>query len=124
MKTKVIQTIWTAESYDIFETICATPHFDDLIDILYDEGYLQGSTFTTERKTLKELYELAKYYKKKIVCTSDMYLPSDVIYNILKKNDYIIDKLYLSSSILIRFLIWFVLKFEYLPYSFGIFLIL
>ena len=56
MKTKVIQTIWTAENYDIFETICATPHFEDLIDILCDEGYLNDLTYTTEGGTLKELY--------------------------------------------------------------------
>lgn len=56
MKTKVIQTIWTAEDFDIHETICATPHFDDLIDILYAEDYLHGSTYTIKGKTLKELY--------------------------------------------------------------------
>lgn len=60
MKTKVIQTIWTAEDFDIHETICATPHFDDLIDILYDTGYLYESLYTTEEeteeKTLKEIY--------------------------------------------------------------------
>lgn len=57
MKTKLIQTIWTAEDFDIHETICATPHFEDLIDILYDEGYLYESVYTTtEGKTLIELY--------------------------------------------------------------------
>lgn len=55
MKTKVIQTIWIAEYY-LFETICATPHFDDLIDILYDKGYLNESTCTIKKETLKELY--------------------------------------------------------------------
>ena len=61
MKTKLIQTIWTAEDFDIHETICATPYFEDLIDILYDEGYLHGALYTTEDepfedKTLEELY--------------------------------------------------------------------
>lgn len=56
MRTKLIQTIWTAENYDIYETICATPHFEDLIDILCDEGYLYGALDTTEDETLEELY--------------------------------------------------------------------
>lgn len=56
MKTKVIQTIWIAEDFDIHETICATPHFDDLIDILCSTGYLHASIYTVRGKTLKELY--------------------------------------------------------------------
>lgn len=56
MKTKVIQTIWIAEDFDIHETICATPHFEDLIDILYDIGCLHESIYTIEGRTLKELY--------------------------------------------------------------------
>ena len=56
MKTKVIQTIWIAEDSYIHETICATPHFDDLIDILCAEDYLNESTYTIKGGTLKELY--------------------------------------------------------------------
>ena len=56
MNLKVIQTIWTAEDYNIHETVCATPHFEDSIDILYNTGYLHESTYTTEEGTLKELY--------------------------------------------------------------------
>jgi predicted choloylglycine hydrolase len=56
MKTKLIQTIWTAEDFDFHEIICATPYFEDLIDILYDTGCLHESIYTIEGKTLKELY--------------------------------------------------------------------
>lgn len=56
MNLKVIQTIWIAEDYNIHKTVCATPYFKDLIDILCDEGYIHESTYTTERATLKELY--------------------------------------------------------------------
>lgn len=56
MKIEFIQTIWIAEDSYFHKTVCATPYFNDLIDILCAKGYLQGSTFTTERKTLKELY--------------------------------------------------------------------
>lgn len=56
MKTKVIQTIWTAEDSYIDETVCATPHFEDLIDILCAKDYLHESVYTNKEKTLKELY--------------------------------------------------------------------
>lgn len=61
MRFKTIQTIWTAEDFDIHDTICATPYFEDLIDILCDAGYLHGDLYTTEDepfedKTLEELY--------------------------------------------------------------------
>ena len=56
MKTKLIQTIWIAEDFDIHETICATPYFEDLIDILCGTGYLHKSIYTIRGRTLKELY--------------------------------------------------------------------
>lgn len=56
MRFKLIQTIWTAEDCDIHETICATPYFEDLIDILCDAEYLHESIYTIEGGTLKELY--------------------------------------------------------------------
>lgn len=56
--------------------------------------------FCTRRNTAYELYQLALYLNKKVICTSDMYLPEKVILTILNKNGYDkISKLYLSSSI-------------------------
>ena len=55
--------------------------------------------FCYARKTAMEIYELAKYLDKKIVCISDMYLPIETIKKILSKNGYDIEKIYLSSEI-------------------------
>jgi len=53
--------------------------------------------FCTQRKTGHELYELCKALGKKVICTSDMYLPRNVIEEILNKNGYNqVDKVYLS----------------------------
>ncbi len=46
-----------------------------------------------------EIYELAKYLNKEVICTSDMYLPIGTIRKIIEKNGYIIEKIYLSSQI-------------------------
>ena len=55
--------------------------------------------FCIARKTAKEIYELALYLNKKVICISDMYLPIDVIQEILRKNNYEIENIYLSSEI-------------------------
>lgn len=48
----------------------------------------------------KEIFDLALYLNKRVIITSDMYLPEAVIGDILSKNGYLgIEKLYLSSSI-------------------------
>ena len=52
------------------------------------------------RATGKELYELAKFAKKPVLLCSDMYLPEDVIQDLLTANGYNgWDKLYLSSTV-------------------------
>lgn len=56
--------------------------------------------FCKRRDTIHELYELALDMGKKVIFTSDMYLPEDVIVKILKENGYTeYTKLYLSSTI-------------------------
>ena len=55
--------------------------------------------FCTTRKVAKEIYELAKYLSKKVICTSDMYLPIETIKKIINKNGYYVEKIYLSSEI-------------------------
>lgn len=52
------------------------------------------------RQCGKQLYELAKYCGKKIIFTSDMYLPKEVVNKILEKNGYLdYDCLFLSSEV-------------------------
>lgn len=56
--------------------------------------------FCSERKTGKELYQLAVDMGKTVIFTSDMYLEQDTIKKILKKNQYTeYNKLFLSSDI-------------------------
>lgn len=56
--------------------------------------------FCSQRKKLNEIYELAKTLNKRVVFTSDMYLPQEVVISILEKNGYKYDdNLYLSSEI-------------------------
>lgn len=56
--------------------------------------------FCKRRDTIHELYELALDMGKKVIFTSDMYLPEDVIFKILKENGYTeYTKLYLSSTV-------------------------
>lgn len=53
------------------------------------------------RQCGKELYELARYLKKRIIIISDIYLPSDVIRKMLSKCGYEPDQLYISSDYLV-----------------------
>ena len=55
--------------------------------------------FCVSRNMGKQLFELAKFAGKKVIVCSDMYLPKDIIKQILKKNGYQYDKLYLSSDL-------------------------
>lgn len=51
------------------------------------------------RETGKELYDLALDFGKEIIFTSDMYLPEDVVTQILKANGYDKGKVFLSSTL-------------------------
>lgn len=54
----------------------------------------------TPRRSMLEIYKLARLRNKKIIFTSDMYLSKDIIKQILIKNDYdVYDELFLSSEI-------------------------
>lgn len=54
--------------------------------------------FCERRKTAFQLYQLAKYLGKKVVCTSDMYLGKDILKKILEKNGYEIDDIFVSCE--------------------------
>ena len=72
---------------------------DDLKEKLKKKEIEEEIRYCLVRHSAHELYELAKYLGKKVICTSDMYLPSDVLKKILDKNDYEeIDKIYVSAE--------------------------
>lgn len=55
--------------------------------------------FCSPRNTGKELYELAKYLNKKVICITDMYLPKQTIEQMLTKNGYDVKNIYISGEI-------------------------
>lgn len=56
--------------------------------------------FSQQRRSAKEIYDLAIDVGKKVIIVSDMYLPRETIEKILNKNGYQgYDKLYLSSEL-------------------------
>lgn len=87
---------------------------DDIYKVIHEVYYIDNKIlnklkniecdlevrFCEKRNTAFNLYQLALNCNKKIVCTSDMYLPLEVIKKILDKNGYKnIDKIYLSSEV-------------------------
>lgn len=87
---------------------------DDIYNVIHDVYYIDNKIlnklkklegeleikFCDQRKTAYNLYQLALECGKKVICTSDMYLPLGIIKKILTKNGYNdIDKVYLSSEI-------------------------
>ena len=57
-------------------------------------------SFCKRRNSGYELYSLAKFLNKKVILTSDIYLPRKVIEKILDNNGYSFDEIYLSSELL------------------------
>lgn len=83
------------EIYDFIKTnYCFT---DEVIETIKRREIELELDFCTARKTAYELYELARYHDKKIIFISDMYLPGDVVSQILLKNEYE-GELFLSSE--------------------------
>lgn len=71
----------------------------DIIEKLKKKEIELELRFCKRRETTYSIYRLAKYLGKRVICTSDMYLPADVIEQILKENGYDgIDKIYLSCD--------------------------
>ena len=98
LKHPSIEEITLNEIYDyIKEYFCFDPCVLDNIKNLEIELEL---VFCQARCCGKELYELAKYCKKRIIICSDMYLPLEIIQKILKRNGYTgFYKIYVSSEI-------------------------
>jgi len=83
---------------EIYDYIKDNYTFDvNITDFMKRREIELETEFCTQRNTGKELYELAKYYGKKIIFVSDMYLPSETINAIMTKNGYE-GELFLSSE--------------------------
>ncbi|GHV14411.1 hypothetical protein FACS1894219_10450 [Clostridia bacterium] len=84
--------------YGVIEKHYMFPH--EICQKLMQKEIEYEIKFTSQRAIGKELFDLAKHLGKKIILTSDMYLPSDTIEKIVKKCGYTNwDKLYLSCEV-------------------------
>lgn len=70
-----------------------------LIDNIKNKEVELELQYCYQRKTGKELYDLAKYAGKRVVYTSDMYLPVEVVKQLLNKNGFIPEDVFVSSEI-------------------------
>ncbi len=86
---------------DIYSTIEKLYEIDkNVLNQLKEKEKEYEIRFCYRRNTLYDIYTLALDMGKKVICTSDMYLPKETINTILKKNGYVnIYKLYVSSDI-------------------------
>ncbi len=85
--------------YEIIEEQYDVPK--NIIDYLKQKEIDLELRFCTRRETAYSLYKLAKYLGKRVICTSDMYIPIKDIEQILNKNGYNeIDKIYLSCELM------------------------
>ena len=85
--------------YEIIEEQYSVPN--KITQVLKQKEIELELRFCRKRETAYSLYKLAKYLGKRVICTSDMYLPLEVIKKILNKNGYNeIDKVYLSCELM------------------------
>lgn len=85
---------------EIYETMQEEYHIPkDILQKTKQKEIEYEIRFCTRRNTGYELYEMALELGKKVICTSDMYLPKEVISEILKKNGYTqLTNIYVSSE--------------------------
>ncbi|WP_022755091.1 hypothetical protein [Butyrivibrio fibrisolvens] len=85
---------------EIYDTMADLYQLDSSkLQLLKDKEIELEHEFCIQRKCGKDLYDLAIYSGKKVICTSDMYLPKNVISKILEENGYEdITEVYVSSE--------------------------
>lgn len=85
---------------EIYNAIKEQYHIkEEIIEKLKQKEIEYELRFCKRRNLTYELYELAKQTGKKVIATSDMYLPKNVIEKILEKNGYYMDEVFVSSEI-------------------------
>ena len=86
------------EIYDELVSLC--PALAEYRDQIIEMEFGMELQYNQRRETAFELYRLAKYCGKRVICTSDMYLSSDQIRKILSEKGYTeIDQVYVSCEI-------------------------
>ncbi len=83
--------LYIEKNYQISKTV---------LDVIKRKEINLELEFCTARKSVLEIYNLAVYLNKKIICISDTYLPRRVIKKILTKNGYTrFERVFLSSEV-------------------------
>lgn len=95
---KLGEEVTLDEIYDVLHDVYSLDK--DLLDRIKQLEIDSEIRFCKRRNSTYELYQLAKYLNKRIICTSDIYLPKEVINKILDKCGYDIKTIYLSSEIM------------------------
>ena len=86
---------------EIYDYMANTYNLDkNKLEILKSKEMEMEYHFSGRRETGYELYKFAKFLNKKVILTSDIYLPKDLIVKLLNKNDYEFDELYISSELM------------------------
>lgn len=85
---------------EIYDTMANLYQLDpSKLQLLKEKEIELEHEFCIQRKCGKDFYDLAIYSGKKVICTSDMYLPKTVIAQILEENGYEdITEVYVSSE--------------------------
>lgn len=97
-KDPLIQEITLDSIYDIMAELYGLDK--NILELLKNKEKELELQYCTRRNCTYDIYKLCLFLNKKVICTSDMYLPEDTIIGILNKNGYnSIYKLFLSSSI-------------------------
>ena len=73
---------------------------EDIIENLKQKEINLELKYCKKRETAYSIYKLAKYLGKRVICTSDMYLPIDIIKKIIEDNGFFVDEIYLSDEIM------------------------
>lgn len=86
---------------EIYEEIKIDFSFSDsVLELMKEKEKELEYKLCKERKTGKELYELALDCGKKVICISDMYLPLSLVQDIMIKNGYTnLQHIFLSSEL-------------------------
>lgn len=96
--TPSLEDVTLDEIYDAISEVYGVS--DEILNSMKNKEIEMELRFCVPRKTVHELYELALFTNKKVICTSDMYLPKNVIEKMLKKCGYDIKDIYVSSDIM------------------------
>ena len=86
---------------EIYKNISETYKIDsNLLNKIMQKEIDLEYKYCAQRKTAFELYKLALFNNKKVICTSDMYLSKNDVKNMLNKTGYKnFDNIYISSEI-------------------------